>query len=331
MVRSGGEEVKIQKITFTILLGLMVVAAGCSNKGQSQKPQEETKNTKTNIPYKIIEAKTLKVDHIHGIGYPGNDNKLYIAAHDGLKMYKDSKWFETTTNLHDYMGFQATEKGFLASGHPQKGTDLKNPLGLVQSIDKAKTIDQLAFYGQKDFHFMAASYSGKCIYVINEEQTDKLAPGVNYSKDNGMSWKKSEFKDFTADSLGMIAVHPINGDLMAMSTRSGIYYSEDNGNTMKLITKPVMVTALTFMDNDLLYSSVEDGNILLKTINPKNDSQKNWKIPFLDYDNPITYLAVNPKNKKEIAFTTYKNDVYETTDGGKNWKVLLKNGKMEQD
>ncbi|MDR7000376.1 F510_1955 family glycosylhydrolase [Neobacillus niacini] len=323
---------KIQKIIFTILLGMVMVAAGCSNKNQNQKPQEKAKSSKTNIQYKMIEAKTLKLDHIHGIGYPGNDDHaLYLAAHDGLKMYKDSKWFETTSNLHDYMGFQAIEKGFLASGHPQKGTDLKNPLGLVQSIDKGKTIDQLAFYGQMDFHFMAASFSGNGIYVINEEQNDKLAPGVNYSKDNGKTWKKSEFKNFNADSLGMIAVHPVNGDFMAMSTRSGIYYSQDNGNTMKLITNPVMVTALTFIGDELLYSSVENGSILLKTINPKTGSQKNWNIPFLDYDNPITYLAVNPKDKRQIAFSTYKNGVYETTDGGNNWKILLKSGKMEQD
>ncbi|MED3563199.1 F510_1955 family glycosylhydrolase [Bacillus xiapuensis] len=322
---------KIQKILFTILLGLVMIAAGCSNKNQSKKSEGAAKQSNANIQYKIIEAKNLKVDHIHGIGYPGNDNGLYLASHDGLKMYKDAKWFNTTSNLHDYMGFQATEKGFLASGHPQKGTDLKNPLGLVQSLDKGKTINQLAFYGQKDFHFMAASYSGNGIYVINEEQSGKFAPGVNYSKDNGKSWKKSEFNSFKADSLGMIAVHPVNGDIMAMSTRSGIYYSQDNGNTMKLITTPVMVTALTFIGDELIYSSVENGSILLKTINPKTGSMKNWTIPFLDYDNPITYLAVNPKNRKQIAFSTYKNDVYETTDGAKNWQVLLKNGKMEQD
>jgi len=316
------------KVFLAMLAGIMLlVASGCQDTKQEQKNSQQEK--KANITYDIIEAKSLKVGQILGVGYPGNDVALYVATDKGLTMFKGSKWYETTTNQHEYFGFQAVKAGFLASGHPQKGSGLKDPLGLIQSINKGQTISKVSFYGQSLFHFVGASYLGKGLYVINEEPNEKLGQGLNYSTDNGTSWKQSALKNFSADSFGMIAVHPKNGDTIALSTRSGIYYSTDNGNTMKQITDPFMVTALTFSGDTILFSSVENKKILLKTINPATGEQKNIAFPFLDYDNPITYLAVNPKNSKQIAFTTYKNDVYESLDGGLKWNNPMQNGKTE--
>ncbi|MBT2656753.1 hypothetical protein J7E81_16160 [Bacillus sp. ISL-18] len=311
------------KTFLAVLLGVVLITSGCTN--QSQEKKETSSRSKAT--FHIADAGVIKLKNIRGIGYPGNDTALYIAANNGLKLYKDKRWYKTTTNQHDYIGFQAIETGFIASGHPQKGSGLKDPLGLVRSVNKGKTLQKLAFYDKANFHFTAASYTGNGLYVIGEEQSGSVNLGVNYSTDNGKTWKKSAFKNFSADSMGMMAVHPTNGNTMAMSTRSGIYFSTDNGNTMKLITGPIMVTALTFSGDSLLFSSVEDEKILLKTISPVTGEQANLIIPFLDYDNPITYLAVNPKNTNQIAFTTYKNDLYESTDGGKTWNNLLSDGK----
>ncbi|MEH7307542.1 F510_1955 family glycosylhydrolase [Neobacillus drentensis] len=316
------------KVFLTMLTGIMLlVAAGCQDTSQDQKNSQQEQ--KANITYDIVQAKSLNVGQILGIGYPGNDFALYAATDEGLKMYNGKNWYETTTNHHEYYGFQAVSSGFIASGHPQKGLNLKDPLGLIQSNNKGRTISKLSFYGQSLFHFVGVSFSGKGLYVINEEPNKKLGQGLNYSIDNGKTWKKSALKDFNADSFGLIAVHPNNGNTIAMSTRTGIYYSKDNGNTMKQITTPVMVTALTFSGDTLLFSSVENKKIYLKTINPGTGEQKNLTIPFLDYDNPITYLAVNPKDPNQIAFTTYKNDVYESIDGGVKWNDLMQNGKTE--
>lgn len=316
-----------KKFILSIVTTVLIVS-GCAH--QSSKQNEQTKESKTEMKYEIVQTQSVKMNQIYGIGFPGNDQSLYVAADGGLHMYKDNKWYETTTNHNDYIGFQAVDNGFIASGHPQKGTGLKDPLGLIQSTDKGKTISKLAFYGKKNFHFTAASFTGHDIYVIGEQTSNDLSLGVNYSEDNGETWKKSAFKGFNADSLGMIAVNGKVGAKMAMATRSGMFYSEDNGNTMKRITDPVMITALTFSSDSILFSSVENNQILLKMIQPTTGEQTNVKFPFLDYENPITYLAVNPKNVNQIAFSTYKNDVYESIDGGKNWSNLIKDGKIEQ-
>lgn len=324
---------KILKLAAVIFAGVLLLTTGCtsqSNDNNSKTAKGITEQAAAN-QYKVVPAKQQKLEHIRGIGYPGNDNALYVAAHDGLKLFKQSKWFETTSNLNDYIGFQATDTGFLASGHPEKGSKLKDPLGLVESTDQGKSLKKLAFYGKNNFHYMASSFFSKGIYVINEEPAGKWDPGVYYSLDNGKKWSKSKFDQFDANSLGMIAVHPKDGKTMAMATRTGIYYSENNGDTMKLVSEPFMVTALTFSGDEIVYSSVENKQILLKKTNPKTGVQSPMAIPFLDYDNPVTYLAVDAKNSNRLAFSTYKNDVYESTDGGKSWVNLMKNGKIEQE
>jgi hypothetical protein len=100
---------------------------------------------------------------------------------------------------------------------------------------------------------------------------------------------------------------------------------------MKAITGPIMVTALSFRGDHILYSSVEDQKILLKEINPKTGELQDVVIPFLDYDNPITFITADPKNENKLAFATYKDDLYESIDGGKSWKNILSGGRIEQE
>jgi len=318
-----------KKLLLAGMAGLMIFGSGCADK-QMKEPKQKTnqqENKEDNKQeFSIIKSKKVKISHLHGLGYPGNDDSLYIATHNGLKMFDGKNWSETSSNNNDYMGFQAVRDGFLASGHPQKGSGLKNPLGLIQSTDKGKTLKKLVFYGESDFHFLSASYSGNEVYIINEQPNSKIDAGIYFSKDLGRSWKKSKLTGFTADSFGMIAVHPDKGDTMAMATRNGIFYSVDSGNTMKAITSPDMVTALTFSGDWLYYCSVGNNTVQLKKLDTKTQTETEVKIPFLDYNNPITYLAADLKNPQRMAFSTYNNDIYETRDGGMNWTALLQNG-----
>ncbi|NRD75916.1 exo-alpha-sialidase [Bacillus sp. BRMEA1] len=317
----------LSKIFPIILVYLILVISGCSTYSPDPPKLIKATNTAAKAKYEIVEANDLKVSSIQGLGFPGNDDSLYIATKSGIKMYKKGNWYQSTTNLHNYTGFQAIDEGYIASGHPQKGSGLKDPLGLVKSLDKGKSYSPITFHAEDAFRFFAAGNFSHVIYVLNEQPANQLNQGVYYTKDNGKTWGKSAFKGFAADSLGMLAVHPSHGAIMAMSTRTGIYYSTDYGNSMKPVTSPVMVTALTFSGDTIIYSSVENNAILFKKVNPKTGEQENISIPFLNYDNPITYVAVNPKNMKQLAFTTYQNDVFISNDSGKNWTTILAKGK----
>lgn len=279
----------------------------------------------------IRKASPQKIEHVHGIGYPGNDDGLYIASHNGLKIYKDGEWLETAAQNHDYMGFQATEDGFFASGHPEKGADLKDPLGLVKSTDKGRTLEKIAFYGESDFHFISAGYDNRSLYLINEEANSKLERGVYLSKDQAGSWEPVEMKGLESSTLGMMTVHPEKEGSFAMATKEGVFISDDFGKSMKRVGQYELVTAAAFSKEYLYISPVHQQTIQLFRLEAEETGKaEKLTIPHLKHDNPITYIAADPRQEGRIAFMTILNDLYESLDDGKTWKRLLVNGRIEQ-
>ena len=47
-------------------------------------------------------------------------------------------------------------------------SNLKNPLGIMKSTDQGNTLEKIKFYGEIDFHYLAASYYNHTLYVYNE-------------------------------------------------------------------------------------------------------------------------------------------------------------------
>ncbi|MGA9225685.1 MAG: hypothetical protein WB217_05005 [Mesobacillus sp.] len=338
---------KINKKSFMItLVAAMLVFTGCSKEKEETKqaPSEENQqdtaseekqddqsndekqqNAGTDF---IVKAEPQKIEHMHGIGYPGNDEGLYVASHNGIKIYKDGQWFETTAEKHDYMGFQAVKDGFYSSGHPEEGSSLKNPLGLVKSTDFGKSLEKAAFYGESDFHFLSASYLDQTLYVINEQPNSELDAGVYVSKDNAKSWEQIALKGLDTNTLGMIAVHPDKGETFAMATKEGVFVSNDSGKTVKENGNYEMVTAAAFSKESLYISPVEDKKMKLVKLDEGIEGVE-LPIPTLAYDNPITYIAADYEEEGRIAFITILNDLYESTDGGQTWKQILVNGKIK--
>lgn len=295
----------------------------------SKQETSDTKNENVGKDF-LVKAAAQQIDHVHGIGYPGNDEGLYVASHNGIKIFKDGQWFETVSENHDYMGFQAIEDGFYASGHPEEGSDLKNPLGLIKSTDMGKSLDKVAFYGESDFHFLSASFKDQVLYLINEEANSKLDRGVYVSKDAAGSWQPVELKGLDADSLGIIAAHPEKGSTFAMSTREGVFITDDYGKNMKRLGDYEMVTAAAYSQESLYISPVQQNKIkLVKLKDAQLETAEELPIPTLKYDNPITYIAADAKKEGRIAFITILNDLYQSEDGGKSWKQLLVNGRIE--
>ncbi|MBO1626648.1 F510_1955 family glycosylhydrolase [Bacillus arachidis] len=325
----------------TLAITSIFTFTACSN-GQETSPKKEevsqskqttnqnNKGTSNAVPQDFYkEISSGKIEHIHGIGYPGNLSGISIATHNGIKVYQYGKWLETREQKHDYMGFQATKNGFFASGHPGQGSDLKNPLGLTKSTDGGKNLETLAFYGESDFHNLAVGYNNETVFVYNERPNSKLKNGVYYSTNKGNEWKNSKL-DGLSSAISSFAVHPDKSSVIAMSSKNGVYLSTDYGNTFELFSRSLESTALTFGNEDIIYSYItEQKQQALTKQSLATNQNTNLQIPALDSKDQIMYISQNPQNPSEIVFATTKANVFLTTDDGKTWKQITKNGTLE--
>jgi photosystem II stability/assembly factor-like uncharacterized protein len=268
------------------------------------------------------------ISHIHGIGYPNNQVALFVATHHGLKVFSNGTWYETQEYNHDYMGFQATSSGFYSSGHPEEGSALQNPLGLLRSEDFGKTIEEISFYGESDFHHMAASYFTPSIYVVNTVPNSQLGTGLYYSPDGGQMWEQSELEGLPVSSAHSLATHPRLAKIIGISTPEGLFLSHNNGNSFSLISEERSVGALFIKDESVLYVIEEGEEKQLLEQSLESDDAKQIPLPTLSEGDSVLYLAVNPLDEKEISFSTVAGDVWKTKDYGESWSNILNKGNL---
>ncbi|RFB72280.1 F510_1955 family glycosylhydrolase [Bacillus sp. AW] len=312
----------------------LLIITGCSSNAETAPVKKETvqsqpknKETATAVPSNFYKEITSgKIAHIHGIGYAGNMPGISIATHSGIKVYQNGKWFETTTQLHDYMGFQATKNGFFASGHPEPGANLKNPLGLMKSSDGGNTLEKLAFYGESDFHNLAVGYNTEAIYLYNERPNSKLQQGFYFSTNNGQDWKNSKLKGLSS-TIHSFSIHPDQASVVAVSAKDGVYLSTDYGNTFELLSTSLESTAVTLSNEDVIYAPINKQIITKKSI--ATNEETNIQTPSLDAKDAIMYISQNPQNSAEIVFATLKANVFLSTDEGKTWKQITKEGAFQ--
>ncbi|QOR66155.1 hypothetical protein IM538_20670 [Cytobacillus suaedae] len=299
---------------------------------ESNQPEEESE---TSEPVQSIsfeqhpnfEPFDGKIDHIHGLGYAGDQNAIFFATHDGIKVYSNESWFKTKTENNDYMGFNAVEQGFFTSGHPGKDTSLPNPFGVLKSFDNGETLESLGLLGETDFHLLGVGYQSNVIYALPPNNNSKMKAGELYvSEDLAKTWEKVEAENL-GENLFLIAAHPINPNLVAIAGEQGIYFSKDKGQSFELITEEMQGTSVYFDQENLWYGAF-DGNPKLMKKSLKDESVLEVQLPELKND-AVMYLAQNPKNPLEIVFASFNGDIYLSKDGADSWKQLVKGGELQ--
>lgn len=294
------------------LLSLVFVMAACSKESE---------------PYSFGEIKKSKFEHLHGLGYINGGPEFVIATHDGLYEYANGGWKEANSEKHDYMGFQAIREGFFSSGHPAPGSDYKNPLGLVKSTDRGASFDKLAFYGEIDFHYLAAGYDSNAVYVINEMPTKEMAAGLHYTVDEGVTWNEAAMNNFDSEFISSLAVHPSKEKMIAIGSKDGLFLSNDYGENFGLLNDAKMVLYVALGENRGYYSSYENETVQLKSFTLGSDQEETIQLPNQAIS-PIVFIAVNPDDENEIVIATYNNDIYLTKDEGLTWNELAVNGEL---
>jgi len=299
-----------RKMILSLIIILGLILTGCSNNDEAFE-----------VPFKG------EMDHIHGMGYAGNDGGLYFASHRGLKIYRDNKWFKTSTNLNDYMGFAAVDKGFYSSGHPGDDSNLPNPIGLQRSFDGGKTLKKIAFEGESDFHVMAVGFSSHDIILLNEQKNSKLVEGIYLSEDSGESWMEVTASGLDGDILSL-SIHPSNSKYIAAATNSGVYLSSDKGEKFTLISEREAVGTAVFFNEENLYFASYDKNPKFEKYNIDNDEIENMYLPELYDDGPV-FITQNPKETKQLAIYTIRGQAYVSSDYSETWEQILVDNKVK--
>ncbi|MBM7607287.1 photosystem II stability/assembly factor-like uncharacterized protein [Lysinibacillus composti] len=304
----------MKKKVLSCLLFVVLVLSACS----SGEPKE----------FLFEEVKNEQVDHIHGVGYINGGNDLVIATHTGLYSHTDDGWKEANSQKHDYMGFSAVRDGFFSSGHPEEGSDLKNPLGLIKSTGKGASFEQLAFYGEIDFHYLAAGYDSNAIYVFNEMPTENLNGGLQYSIDQGKTWTQATMNGFKSTNISNFAPHPSREELLVVGSKDGLYISEDYGQNLEVLNNAEMITYVTLNETGGYYTNFDSANVYLNSFSFESKEEKEIQLPSEMMQDPIIYIVTNPNNQNEIAIVTNNLNIYLTTDEGLSWDKIATNGKL---
>lgn len=264
----------------------------------------------------------LKVNHVHGAGFVGDD--LYLATHLGLIRYHDGDWEPAKSPPHDFMGFSLVEDGAFISGHPSimHREGLENPLGVMFTDDLGMTMHPRAYVGEIDFHWLTAGYATTSVYALTTDAPPAGAPVFIASGDRGSTWTLNRLRGATG-SLIDIAAHPILPERLYLLTNDGIFVSDDFGSTMR----PFRVVE----DANTITVSRDGGTILAaggSIIGFEGDGtgSRILDIPELEYPDTILHVAVGAEGSGRLAYVTKFRHVYISRDNGDRWEKILTDG-----
>jgi hypothetical protein len=280
-----------------------------------------TASSDTNEHSPVYERSGVELPHIHGLGFSDDGRQLFVAAHTGLRVFVDGTWNTPNIPPHDYMGYSSTDDGFYSSGHP--GTrGLINPFGLIKSTDGGKTLTELGFEGESDFHVMGVGYKSHTIYVLNLTPNSKLPVGLHYSLDDGKTWKQSAMRGITARPI-QIAVHPTDSNILALATEGGLFLSGNAGVLFERVGPPGAVSATIFSPDG---AKLVFGNTSLWVYDLATKNVTDLPLPANAHTDGVLGIAINPVRPTEIAVATFERNMYLSQDGGQSWSQIARSG-----
>ncbi|KHE75633.1 hypothetical protein AS25_00060 [Kocuria marina] len=276
------------------LLGTGALAA-CASPAQTPAPAEAS-------------SPGTAITHVHAItrdtvtGGGAGAGTILLATHEGLFHLQDGELTQMGPVV-DLMGFTVTPEGrYLASGHPGPGTDLPEPVGLIESTDQGQTWQVLSRGGESDFHALAAGPTG----VLGFD-------GQLRASSNGRTWDILEIPSAPA----ALAINPDTGIILA-TTQDGVLRSTDNGATWNTLDTPQLISLIAWAEENTIVGAGIDGHLLTST-----DAGDTWTAS----DQPvgeITALGASITADGEIeVLMVADSTVLRSTDGGNTTEQLL--------
>jgi hypothetical protein len=233
------------------VVAVALLAAGCSATERGDADAEHHSE-----PAAVAGA--LPSQHVHAVTRNPADGHVLLATHDGLFRLAPGASPARVGPVIDLMGFTvAGPRHFYASGHPGPGTDLPNPVGLIESTDGGQTWSVLSRQGRSDFHTLTASAAGIVGY-----DGDQLA-----STADGRTWQA-----LTPPVPPHAVAATPDGSTLLVSSEQGLARSADRGRTWARVTTPSLMQLVTFADATHAVAVAPDGRIAISA-----DAGATWR------------------------------------------------------
>ncbi|WP_078553939.1 WD40/YVTN/BNR-like repeat-containing protein [Bacillus alkalicellulosilyticus] len=267
------------------------------------------------------------VFHIHDLAFDREEEAtLYVGTHHGVlkvKLDEGMQWQGDINERHDFMGLSITpDNRLISSGHPDKRSGMKNPLGVLVSDTKGETWETHSLYGEVDFHLIEVNeFNSDVIYGL-----DSLDAKIYQSTDAGLTWTIMD---------GNVQIDPnhwfvfISNSLdpyhLLGSFRDGLYESKDGGQEWVPLNRNLGMVAVDHLDQETLLAYGIGG---IEGLMTSTDFGATWE-PFETepIQGQIVSIAVHSSNRDVIAVGTMDDSIYITTDGGHSWNAVVQKGK----
>lgn len=269
-------------------------------------------------------------NHLHGIGFDRERERLYLATHFGLfyLQYAEDRWtlYQLGDRRDDFMGFALDPHSpdvMFTSGHPVGGGNF----GVLRTEDGGRSFEQV-FEGPGgnaiDFHSMTISsadtsvlyghyWGDGMLYRTTDggETWESLSPGQ--LPDRGPCW-----------AAPCLAADPREPDTVWAGTDEGLMVSNDGGRNWQptSLRDPVAgvgVSAeprpriLAMVPGQGLFVSSDDGETWSSTGEGLNLSDREF----------VFQLTFDANDPRRVFAATTEQQVFESRDGGSNWEPIL--------
>lgn len=173
---------------------------------------------------------TARFEHVHGVGLNPGENVVYAGTHHGLfRLASSGAPALVAGRVQDFMGFTVVGPNhFLASGHPEEGSDAPSSLGLIESTDAGKTWTSLSLAGAADFHALQARHGR--VYGYNSMTGALMVTADKKTWDTRTSLAMADF-----------VVSPTDPDLLLATTEQGLSRSKDGGRSFAPAAAPELL------------------------------------------------------------------------------------------
>lgn len=200
-------------------------------------------------PARGAEPSALPSSHVHAVAVNPADDRVHLATHEGLFRF-DATGPTRVGPVIDLMGFSvAGPDHFYASGHPGAGTDLPEPVGLIESLDGGATWVPLSRAGESDFHALAATSAG----VVGFD-------GTLMASADGQTWTTLEPPVETF----ALAASP-DGSILVATSPQGPARSVDGGGTWTVLEAAPLLQVVDWADGDTVVGVTPDGAVAVST------------------------------------------------------------------